>query len=115
MRYIFLGFLLFSLISCEVEEKESVYTETVFDEFLELNCQARKLKNERFTLAEKLRKDENYVSNPDSLKDALASQSRELAERIRKELDDLTEGMSLDQKRIFNDSLEAGMEKMNCQ
>ncbi|MCZ4407658.1 hypothetical protein O3Q51_02475 [Cryomorphaceae bacterium 1068] len=115
MRYIFLGILLLGLANCEVSDKESVYDQPAFGEFLDLNCEARKLKDERFTLAEKLRKDENYVSNPDSLKNALASQSRELAEQIRLRLDDLTGEMNLDQKRVFNDSLEARIAKIGCE
>ncbi len=114
MRYVFLCIVIFGLTGCEVSEKESIYIQPAFEDFLELNCEARKLKDERFTLAERLRKDENYVSNPDSLKKALASQSRELAERIRLQLEDLTGEMSLDQKRVFNDSLEARIVKMNC-
>ena len=114
MKYVVLGILLLYFASCEVSDKESIYAQPVFEEFLGLNCEARKLKDERFTLAEKLRKDEKYVSNPDSLKKALASQSRELAERIRLRLDDLTGDMNLDQKRVFNDSLEARIAKMGC-
>lgn len=115
MRYIFLGILFLGLIGCEVSEKESTYSQQEFKEFLDLNCEARKLKNERFTLAERLRKDEAYVSNPDSLKDALASQSRELAERIRVKLIKMTGEMSLGEKRAFNDSLEARISESNCE
>jgi hypothetical protein len=114
MRYIFLGILLLGLVNCEVSDKKSIYSQPVFEEFIDLNCEARKLKDERFTLAERLRKDEKYVSNPDSLKNALASQSRELAERIRLKLDDLTGEMNLEQKRVFNDSLEARIARMGC-
>ena len=116
MRYFFLGILFFSLTTgCEVSEKESVYTQPSFEEFLDLNCEARKLKDARFTLAERLRKDQNYVSNPDSLKKAMASQSRELAERIRLKLENITGDMSLNQKRVFHDSLEVRIAKMNCE
>lgn len=115
MRYVITGILLLVLVSCTVTDSESVYSKPVFEEFLELNCEARRLKDERFTLAERLRKDEDYVSNPDSLKEALASQSRELAERIRVKLDALTGEMKLEEKRIFNDSLEARIAKMGCE
>jgi len=115
MRYVFLCIVFFSLTTgCEVAEKESIYTQPSFEEFLDLNCEARQLKDERFTLAERLRKDQNYVSNPDSLKKAMASQSRELAERIRVKLEVMTGDMTLDQKRVFNDSLEARIAFMDC-
>lgn len=115
MRYVLLCILIFNLASCEVSEKENIYARPAFTEFVNLQCEARKLKNERFTLAEKLRQDENFVSNPDSLKKALASQGRELGDRIRQRLDDFTTEMSLDQKRTFNDSLEARIGELNCE
>jgi len=115
MRYVFLSILFWGLIGCEFAQKESTYSREEFKEFLDLNCEARKLKNERFTLAEKLRENEAFVSNPDSLKDALASQSRELAERIRVKLNQMTGEMSLDEKRAFNDTLEARISKLNCE
>jgi hypothetical protein len=106
--------LIFNLASCEVSEKESVYAQPAFTELVNLQCEARKLKNERFTLAEKLRQDESYVSNPDSLKKALASQGRELGDRIRQGLDHFTTEMSLDQKRTFSDSMEARIARLDC-
>lgn len=115
MRYVLVCMLIFNLTNCELSEKESVYAQPAFKEFVNLQCEARKLKNERFTLAGKLRQDENYVSNPDSLKKALASQGRELGDRIRQGLDHFTTEMSLDQKRTFNDSLEARIARLDCE
>jgi hypothetical protein len=114
MRHIFLVLAFFGLAGCQEPEEGSIYNDQGFSRFIDLHCEARNLKDERFTLAEKLRKDTAYVSNPDSLKKALAAESRQLADSIREELSALTSEMSLEDKRAFNDSVKAHVERRGC-
>jgi len=80
-----------------------------------MQCRARQLKKQRFSLADALRDNPDFVNNPDSLKDVMAQKSRLLADSIRSKLEILTSEMELNEKRIFNDSLEARIANMKCE
>ncbi|HKK39996.1 MAG TPA: hypothetical protein VJ949_11305 [Cryomorphaceae bacterium] len=99
---------------CSNPIETNVYSQDSFTEFVDMQCRARHLKKQRFSLADALREDPDFVTNPDSLKNVLAQKSRLLADSIRLKLELLTSDMELEEKRVFNDSLEARIAEMNC-
>lgn len=102
------------------------------DRITELHCRAIQLRNARFTLADSMRfyqdslleiagaddtKAQYWKSSltvMEKRKTRLAETSRNLSDTIRAELIKLTGEMSVDEKRIFNDSLQAKTEELNC-
>lgn len=97
-----------------------------------LYCQAKQLKEARFELADSMRFIHDSLAHHESLADQatqqwetdlkfmeerkinLAETSRDLSDTIRNILYSLTNDMSLEEKRIFNDSLAIHSEKIDC-
>ena len=111
MRLIFclLGFVFFS---CSPMENENERDD--FDELVEMHCRARKLKNERFSLAEEMRQNPRQEVNYDSLRRVKSEVSRALSDSIRLKLEQLTSNLSLEEKRVFNEKVESRIQKMDC-
>lgn len=102
------------------------------DEITRLNCRATKLRKARFALADSIRfyQDslreyghsdaqnahfwETSLATMDKRKKWLAETSRNLSDSIHAELLTLTLEMSVEEKRIFNDSLQAKTEDLDC-
>ena len=98
----------------------------------ELYCQAKQLKESRFDLADSMRFIQDSLLHQKSSTDEttlrwgtslelmeerklkLAETSRDLSDSIRIILYGLTNDMSLDEKRIFNDSLTIHSKRINC-
>lgn len=97
-----------------------------------LYCQAKQLREARFELADSIRFIQDSLLNQKSIpaetvqrwdtnlrlmeerKAILTSTSRNLSDTIRVVLYNLTNNMSLDEKRIFNDSVIIHSERINC-
>ena len=97
-----------------------------------LNCQAIQLREARFSLADSIRiYQDSLLTNGISMvqrkeiwestllkmnqrKDLLADSSRNLSDTIRIELQKLTREMTVEEKRVFNDSLQARTDKLDC-
>lgn len=97
-----------------------------------LNCQAMQLREARFSLADSIRiYQDSLLTNGASMvqrkeiwestlmlmnqrKDLLADSSRNLSDTIRVELQKLTREMTVEEKRVFNDSLQARTDKLDC-
>ena len=108
--------LILAVIACSSPaETENLYESKEFEEFVGLHCEARKLKKERFELAEIIRNWPDSVPNWQAKKKKLASESRTLADSIRGELEVLTGSLSLAEKRGFNDSLESRIGALGCE
>ena len=116
LRRIILGVLIVLGGSfCSSPEGSDLYSQDSFSNFVDMHCRARQLKKQRFSLADALRGDPDFVENPDSLKNVLAQKSRLLADSIRSKLELLTSDMTLEEKRIFSDSLEVRISEMDCE
>ena len=116
LRRIILGVLIVLGGSfCSSPEGSDLYSQDSFSNFVDMHCRARQLKKQRFSLADALRGDPDFVENPDSLKNVLAQKSRLLADSIRSKLELLTSDMTLEEKRIFSDSLEVRITEMDCE
>lgn len=116
MRRIILGALIVLGVSfCSSPAETDLYSQDSFSNFVDMHCRARHLKKQRFSLADALRGDPAFVENPDSLKNVLAQKSRLLADSIREKLILLTSDMTLEEKRIFNDSLEVRIAELDCE
>ncbi|WP_236980552.1 hypothetical protein [Membranihabitans maritimus] len=97
-----------------------------------LTCEATQLRKARFALADSIRhfqdsmlhmaeakpsRAKHWESELQTMLDRktmLTSESRDLADTIRNELLILTNNMTVDEKRLFNDSLQSRTEKMGC-
>jgi len=103
------------LYSCESELEKNIYAQESFSEFINLHCQARRLKNQRFELADSIRKEPKENTDWQTSKAKLAEQSRVLADSIRQRLNLYTRDMSLEAKRAFNDSVQSRISNMGCE
>src|SRR5690606_22364106 len=115
------------LLSCADHANDSWKND--MDRITELHCRAIQLRNARFTLADSMRfyqdslleiagaddtKAQYWKSSltvMEKRKTRLAETSRNLSDTIRAELIKLTGEMSVDEKRIFSDSLQARSEE----
>lgn len=97
------------------------------DKISQLNCNAIQLREARFSLADSMRsyqdslldysetmpqrRDfwESHLAVMEERKEYLANTSRNLADSIRVELQRLTGHQTVEEKRVFNDSLQARM------
>jgi hypothetical protein len=113
-KYAFVLLLLISFFACETATEENSFATTEFDELVEMHCRARTLKDQRFSLAEEMRTHPVEGINYDSLKVSMAQSSRALSDSIREKLTLLTGSLTLEEKRVFNDSIEARIERMGC-
>lgn len=105
---------------------------TDLDTISELNCQAMQLREARFSLADSMRPYQDSLINygaslphrkehwesslavMNQRKDLLADSSRNLSDTIRVELQKLTKDLTVEEKRVFNDSLRARTDKLDC-
>jgi len=96
--------------------KASLYDSPEFSELVDLHCRARLLKEERFQLADKMRKDqlEEGSIDLDSLRNATSSRSRALADSIGNLIEKLSGDMRPHEKRVFNDSIKSRIDRMSC-
>lgn len=109
--------LIFCLIGLAVfscNPGEEAHGSNEFDELVEMHCRARKLKNERFSIAEEMRENPRDTVNYDSLRQVKSELSRALSDSIRLKLKYLTSNLSLEEKRAFNKRVEARITTMNC-
>ena len=102
------------------------------DTISQLNCNAIQLREARFSLADSMRayqdslldhsetmpqhKDfwESQLAVMEERKEYLANTSRNLSDSIRVELLRLTKDLSVEEKRVFNDSIQSRVDAMNC-
>ncbi|HKL02720.1 MAG TPA: hypothetical protein VJ911_03555 [Cryomorphaceae bacterium] len=114
---IFMG--VFVLDGCNSTGNSSpvnIYQTQEFEELIIMHCRARALREMRFELAEDLRKHTSMqnLKSSDSLKKEKARQSRELADSIASLIQQITDEMSLEDKRAFRDSVDLRIIKSNC-
>lgn len=114
LKQVALGLFLLTFTGCTTPADNGLYDESVFVEFTEMHCRSRVLKTQRFALADSLKRNPQYLANPDSVKTELARESRLLADSIRQKLDVLTSDMTLEEKRTFNDSLQHRIAAIGC-
>ncbi len=120
----FLLFLLIVFAACQSSKDQKVQWPVDLDELSTLHCQSIKLKNERFSLAdsirflqdsilvnEKLGNDisgfKDHLKELEIKKDVLAAQSYALSDSIESKIKLVIRDLNQDEKRIFNDSLNA--------
>lgn len=126
---VLLGIIAMSFTSCSPHQPE---WQKEINGVSKLFCQAKQLKEARFELADSMRFIQDSLSHQNTLiaknahqweanlklmeerKLKLAETSRDLSDTIRHVLYNLTNDMSLDEKRIFNDSLTIHSERTNC-
>lgn len=105
-----------TVCSSTLDSSTDVYQSDEFEELVAMHCRARKLKEMRFALAEELRENVSKwdVESSDSLKKARAKQSRALGDSIGDLIQRLTAEMSLEEKRVFSDSINGRVVAGNC-
>ncbi len=116
------GFLILTIgvalfCSCETASESAADSleEESFQELVEMHCRARILKNERFALAEEMRNRPDSMANYDSIRTAKSSMSRALSDSIREKLGELSAKLSVEEKRAFNEKVEAEIKKLDCE
>lgn len=125
----FISFIVIFITSCSTREPEWIKQ---IDGVAKLYCQAKQLREARFDLADSIRfiqdsllhqksrspetihRWESNLKLMEERKIQLTSTSRNLSDTIRVVLYNLTNNMSLDEKRIFNDSIIIHSERINC-
>jgi len=101
--------------SCASPEVHDIYSDPDFESLTEMHCRARVLKAKRFSLAEEMRQNPIEGKDYDGLSQEMENSSRLLADSIRRKLSTLTAELSLEQKRTFNDSIQARIDRMGCE
>lgn len=131
LPFVLLVSLIFVGVSCDSPTTErgddDLYQTARFLNLVDMHCRSVDYKNRRFALADSIRDlqgpmsgkkaaalEEGTARRLDSLKKTLAAESRLLADSIRIALRNLTEGMDAEDKRIFNDSLDAYVIRGGC-
>lgn len=124
----------FTLYNCSDNDKKSKNQFAYLDELSHMECEAIKLREERFALADSVRflelellekgvnldpRDPDRPNIPeiekfDLRKENLVDVSRNLADTIRMYISKATKDLSLEQKRVFNDSLQLRVSRLNC-
>lgn len=125
-----LPFVFFFLISCNSDKRHD--SKVDIDDLAHLHCEASQLKDARFKLADSIRFLQDSTSHHleasngnvaewklelermEEKKLILANESRNLGDSIRQVIFQLTNHMSLDEKRTFNDNLKARTERLDC-
>ena len=118
--------ILIFLISCKYTREETSWQENLH-KITMLNCQATEFRKARFALADSMRFYQDSLldfgaENSEKTdfwkarlavmevrKKTLTDNSRNLADSIRVELQRLTGHLTVEEKRVFNDSLQARM------
>ncbi len=99
-----------------------------FDTMVAFNCKAIELRKARFAMADALRLEmdsikvamgdsafKQYQNDFEMRKNALLSESNVLADTIRLRMKRVMSDLGPDQKRVFNDSLQAALKREGCE
>lgn len=99
-----------------------------FNALVELNCRAIELRKARFATADSLRLEmdsiktsmsesdfKKYQNDFEMRKNVLLAESNNLADTIRLRMKGIMSDLDPNQKRIFNDSLQATLERKGCE
>jgi len=129
-KYFIPLFLLLAACSNNAEQKEQWPVD--MDEIVTLHCKSIELKNARFSLADSIRfvQDSirineaqndrdltpflNKLDHFEAQKEMLTKESYDLSDSIEAKMEKIIRTLSLDEKRVFNDSLIARTKAMGC-
>lgn len=114
--------------SCGNPAKDEIQQWPVdFDAIIKLNCRAIELRKARFATADSIRLKmdsvqatmdstafENYQARFENRKEALLIESNILADTIRLRMKRVMTDLNPEQKRAFNDSIQAEMNRRGC-
>lgn len=131
LRFSFFALLALVSAACESpadrDDEANPYQSPRFLNLVDMHCRAVDYKNRRLELADSIQAlqgpmtgrkkeliDRGDAARHDSLKTILATDIRILSDSIRIALRELTGDMGPDQKRLFNDSLDAYVARAGC-